>query len=452
SSALLRASMVAIVRQRIRNALVWTGSYCQTPVHIFWSFDSTLQDLYNNFNGIGINTPGYSSPGYNGAGACLWLNQSLSQSVTINTTFLNMAYTSFTLEVWAYANSLHNNNPYTDNAVFGQFQQNIQDHSLHIIIRNQRIYLGFFSDDLQGNQVLYPNQWYHMAYIYDYSTSTQYVYVNGYLDNSRNLSGPYQGTSGAMTIGTNGVNAPNNYFDGCLDSIAYFGRSKNASEVLYDATVVAYLCFDNSSLLDSGPLLINGTGTSYSYTPSGRVNTALTLSGSSSYVQITGLRRLGTSSRSYSVAIWINPTSVSGGTIMHLSSLTNGAQTSGWCLPIMGLTSSGHIAIDSWNGSDVPITGPTVPMNSWTHVAATYSSNNGERLYVNGTQYGSSSGAYSFSAGGVPMTITLGSSLLGMGACNTGTIQMGQYQGSLDEFQVYARELTAAEVLALANP
>ncbi|CAF1353248.1 unnamed protein product [Rotaria magnacalcarata] len=125
-----------------------------TPtVHIFWSFDSTLQDLYNNFNGIGINTPGYSSPGYNGAGACLWLNQSLSQSVTINTTFLNMAYTSFTLEVWAYANSLHNNNPYTDNAVFGQFQQNIQDHSLHIIIRNQRIYLGFFSDDLQGNQV-----------------------------------------------------------------------------------------------------------------------------------------------------------------------------------------------------------------------------------------------------------------------------------------------------------
>ncbi|CAF2049023.1 unnamed protein product [Rotaria magnacalcarata] len=409
-----------------------------TPtVHIFWSFDSTLQDLYNNFNGIGINTPGYSSPGYNGAGACLWLNQSLSQSVTINTTFLNMAYTSFTLEVWAYANSLHNNNPYTDNAVFGQFQQNIQDHSLHIIIRNQRIYLGFFSDDLQGNQVLYPNQWYHMAYIYDYSTSTQYVYVNGYLDNSRNLSGPYQGTSGAMTIGTNGVNAPNNYFDGCLDSIAYFGRSKNASEVF---------------LLDSGPLLINGTGTSYSYTPSGRVNTALTLSGSSSYVQITGLRRLGTSSRSYSVAIWINPTSVSGGTIMHLSSLTNGAQTSGWCLPIMGLTSSGHIAIDSWNGSDVPITGPTVPMNSWTHVAATYSSNNGERLYVNGTQYGSSSGAYSFSAGGVPMTITLGSSLLGMGACNTGTIQMGQYQGSLDEFQVYARELTAAEVLALANP
>jgi hypothetical protein len=64
-----------------------------------------------------------------------------------------MAYTSFTLEVWMYAQTLCNNSGCTDDAVFGQFQQNIQDHSLHIIVRNQRIYLGFFADDAQGNQV-----------------------------------------------------------------------------------------------------------------------------------------------------------------------------------------------------------------------------------------------------------------------------------------------------------
>ncbi|CAF5046158.1 unnamed protein product, partial [Rotaria sp. Silwood1] len=153
-------------------------------------------DLYNNFNGSGINGPTYSSPGYNGAGACLWLSQASSQSVTFNSTFLNMAYTSFTWEVWLYANTLHNNNPYSDNAVFGQFHQNTLDHSLYIIIRNQRIYLGFFNDDVSGNQVLSTGVWYHMAYIYDYSTLTQYVYVNGYLDTSRSQAGPYQGTSG----------------------------------------------------------------------------------------------------------------------------------------------------------------------------------------------------------------------------------------------------------------
>ncbi|CAF3713684.1 unnamed protein product [Rotaria sp. Silwood1] len=155
-------------------------------LRIFWGFDNNLQDLYNNFNGSGINGPTYSSPGYNGAGACLWLSQASSQSVTFNSTFLNMAYTSFTWEVWLYANTLHNNNPYSDNAVFGQFHQNTLDHSLYIIIRNQRIYLGFFNDDVSGNQ----------AYIYDYSTLTQYVYVNGYLDTSRSQAGPYQGTSG----------------------------------------------------------------------------------------------------------------------------------------------------------------------------------------------------------------------------------------------------------------
>lgn len=252
-----------------------------------------------------------------------------------------------------------------------------------------------------------------------------------------------------LTIGTNGVHAPNNYFDGCIDSIAYFARAKNASEILRDATLVAYLPFDGNTLRDSGPLAINGTGANFSYTVSGRRNAALALSVAGSYVQITGLRRFGIDSWPYSVAIWIYPASVAGGTIMHLSLRTDAAPT-GWCIPIVGFTSSGQIAILSWNFTNVAVTGPTVPLNSWTHVVGTYSPTNGLRLYVNGTVRGSA-GPYSFLAGGGPMTLTLGSSLLGLGACATGTIQMGQYYGALDELYVYARELTAAEVAAHAN-
>lgn len=220
--------------------------------------------------------------------------------------------------------------------------------------------------------------------------------------------------------------------------------------MLRDATLSAYLPFDGNTLLDSGPLSINGSGTNFSYTTSGRLNAALTLLGTSSYAQITGLRRIGTNSWPYSVAIWIYPTSLAGGTIMHLSSRTDGAQPGGWCLPIMGLTSSGQIAINSWNNSNVPVTGPTVPLNTWTHIVGTYSPTNGERLYVNGTLR-ASVGGYSFMAGSAPMTITLGSSLLGTGVCNTGTIQMGRFYGWLDEFYVYARELTATEVAAHFN-
>ena len=75
-----------------------------------------------------------------------------------------MAYTSFTLSVWVNANSLKNGTSSccSDNAVFGQFDQNTQDRSLHIIVRSQRIYLGFYGDDTQGIQVLQPHTWYHV--------------------------------------------------------------------------------------------------------------------------------------------------------------------------------------------------------------------------------------------------------------------------------------------------
>jgi hypothetical protein len=76
-----------------------------------------------------------------------------------------MAYTSFSLLAWVNAASFHNklNGSYSDNAIFGQFQSNTLDHSLHIIVRNQRIYLGFYADDIQGNKTLYPGFWYHLC-------------------------------------------------------------------------------------------------------------------------------------------------------------------------------------------------------------------------------------------------------------------------------------------------
>ncbi|CAF1690435.1 unnamed protein product [Adineta ricciae] len=55
-------------------------------------------------------------------------------------------------------------------------------------------------------------------------------------------------------------------------------------------------------------------------------------------------------------------------------------------------------------------------------------------------------------AGSIPMTLTIASSLLGLGVCNTGTIQMGQFYGSVDELRVYAREFSSLEVFALVNP
>lgn len=135
-------------------------------MRIFWPFDNNLNDLYNNYPGVGSNNPSYSSPGIDGYGSCLYLNASASQSVTIvSPPFLNMAQTSFSLVTWVYATSFNNvaSGSYSDNAIFGQFDNSTLDRSLHIIVRNQKIYLGFFSDDIQGSITLVPGVWYHVC-------------------------------------------------------------------------------------------------------------------------------------------------------------------------------------------------------------------------------------------------------------------------------------------------
>jgi len=431
---------------------IWTGSYCQTPGRILWPFDYSLQDLYNNFIAVGVNGPTYSSPGITGYGPCLYLTGASSQAAVVTTPpFLNMAYTSFSLLAWVYATTLHNTatgSPSSDSAIFGQCEQTVTDECLHITVRNQVIYLGFFGDDTAGNQALNTNTWYHMGYIYDYPSLTQYVYVNGVLQVSASPKGPYKGTSGNLTIGTNMIYYPNNFWNGCIDQVAYFGQSMTASQVLNYATLTVSYSFEGN-LLDGGSLFINGTGTSISYSSLGAVNESVALFGNPSYIQATGLVLLGTVGQAYSLAIWVKPSTVAGGTIIHVSAGTNGA--SGWCIPVLGFTSAGYVGVQSWNGGPVSITGPAINVNSWTHLATTYGSSNGIRLWINGTQYGAASGSYSFAAASTPVTVTLGSSLSGLGVCSTGVITMGQYSGYLDEFRLYSRELSSSDVLSLAT-
>ena len=221
----------------------------------------------------------------------------------------------------------------------------------------------------------------------------------------------------------------------------------SATEVLRDATLTVAYSFDGN-LLDGGSLAINGSGVSFSYFNSGRVNQSLALLVNSSYVQATGLVLLGTSSQPYSFSIWIRPTVVNRGTIINVSGTAAGL---GWCIPMLGFTSAGGINAHGWNSSPVTLTGPTAVTNVWTHLAVTYSPVNGLRLYVNGTQWGPGSAPYNYTAANVSVTLTLGSSLNGTGICTTGNITAGQYFGYLDQFELYSRELTASYVLGLAN-
>lgn len=117
-----------------------------------------------------------------------------------------------------------------------------------------------------------------------------------------------------------------------------------------------------------------------------------------------------------------------------------------------GLTSSGFVSVNVVNSSNraAPATAlSALSSNTWTHVAQTFSAANGNRLYINGTLVTTVS---SPSGTGVGPYVFIGTSLPGSQPCNHGVIANGQFNGSIDEFRVFGRELTADDVCQLAYP
>ena len=159
---------------------------------------------------------------------------------------------------------------------------------------------------------------------------------------------------------------------------------------------------------------------------------------------------MGTDNQPHSFSLWIKPTNISGGTIIHVSRFVTGDGT--WCFPLLGFSNSSNLIVQSWNSSSVTLVGPAVTINFWTHIAITYSTSNGTRLWINGNQYGSNSGAFNYTTLNVPVIVTIGSSLDGQNSCYSGGIEMGQYFGEIDEFQLYSRELSPTDINTLANP
>ncbi|CAF1106760.1 unnamed protein product [Adineta steineri] len=394
----------------------------------FWQFDNNTLDSISNLNGVAITSPTYVTPGITGSGYAINLIKNNTQYVTIaaNQIFAN---TSFTVEMWIYPTLLSD----IFYGLFSQHGASATDCLLYLILRYQLLYMGFFSDDLQGTTAVSVSYtWYHVTFVYDYRSRTQIVYLNGYQDGLRSPAGPYLGISGAINIGTfldsANITQPYNIY---IDQVSLTMRVKSASEILTDATLTTWHSFDSIPLQDSGPLgLITTTN-----------NVTLATGKIQSFVL------LGISNHSYSIALCVKRTSTGGGTLVHLSTQTNGQ---GWCVTLLGFRSTGEIVATNWASSGKEVVGPVLPINIWTHVASTFSTMNGLRFYINGI-YSAGTGVMNYGAAQQTVILTLGNPIAG-GSCNSMSIKTGIYSGYFDEFRVYSRELSVADVYTLANP
>jgi hypothetical protein len=242
------------------------------------------------------------------------------------------------------------------------------------------------------------------------------------------------------------------------------GYVRSACEILDDASLLAYYPFSTTGTLnDYSVNLCNGIASGIAAVSAGRVGQAISFVSNTSYFQSECFPKTRNYYPAFSVSMWINPTSTTGGgSLVHISSLSNG---NGTCYDLLGLTSSGAI-VAQWIAGAPSLnstSGPIIPANTWTHIAVVYQSSNGVRLYVNG-QYSSSSlntggfNVYEFGGAPAPWYMTLGNiSPAGSPTpvnCLSGSpaVASGAFLGAIDEFRLYNRDLNSEELCVLANP
>ncbi|CAF4836219.1 unnamed protein product [Rotaria socialis] len=149
-----------VLRQPLRQQLLVATTTTTTTTtavplsYMFWSFDSNYNDLYNNYNGVGMNSPTFSSPGYTGYGSALSVSSASSQYVLV-AAYKNMTYTSFTWELWVNPTTLST----TDGLMLGMCQTPSYSLCLYLMTRSSIPYFAFYGNDCVGSTVVPAGQW-----------------------------------------------------------------------------------------------------------------------------------------------------------------------------------------------------------------------------------------------------------------------------------------------------
>ncbi len=204
------------------------------------------------------------------------------------------------------------------------------------------------------------------------------------------------------------------------------------------AGLVAAYSFDAGSgttAADSSGRNNNGTLANAAWTPSGKFGAALTFNGTSSQVTVADNASLDLTN-AMTLSAWVNPTANSAAwrTLIlkeNTSNLVYALYSSGDTPSPEGMRVAGG-ATRSAVGTG------SLPLNSWTHLAATYDGAN-LRLYVNGV-------LASTTAATGNMANSAGALRIG------GNAIWGEYfAGRIDEVRIFNRALPATEVATMMN-
>ena len=134
----------------------------------------------------------------------------------------------FTISVWIKIKDYNVADVDKDISIIGAKGNSYQE-SIHVMVRSQKPYFGFFSNDLRGKTIIEPGRWYHLACRYNKLTGEQAIFVDGKLD-SRSLGHPaYKGREN-IYVGMSGFDS-NAYMNGEIDDLVIWSRTLGDEEI-----------------------------------------------------------------------------------------------------------------------------------------------------------------------------------------------------------------------------
>ena len=180
ASRSIHGSFRLTVRVFLSGAMI-VGQSLTTGEYL-WPFDSTFPNSSSACNDERITDPTFSPITITGYGSSLSLNASMKQSLSIAQSAFPLFNRSWTFEAWIYLFEVAS---VTDYPIIGQCDLSLAiDTCLHLGVRNTKLLLGFFHDDLNGDTTVTATRWYHTAFVFDSATLNQSLYLDGVLDNT----------------------------------------------------------------------------------------------------------------------------------------------------------------------------------------------------------------------------------------------------------------------------
>jgi Concanavalin A-like lectin/glucanases superfamily len=378
-----------------------------------------------------IGLPSYTnySGSFNGS------NQYLTVGTNSNWTFLNNGSSNFTVECWFNVPST--SSQYT----IVSTDATTSSIGTSILLNNNvagdvavQIYKGtpgssaLIINDTVGNRFS-TNTWNHLATVFNSSTSTCTVYMNGVSI----LSGTGSGFSSSaptytLAIGRYQYSAPGGYLNGYINNLritntaVYTSAFTPPTVPLSAITGTQLLTLQNATITDTSTnaftITNNGSVTTtstvqpfpqapitsyvYNFTSSGSLtyttntflNYAASFNGTSQYLSIANNAGFQFGTGDFTIECWVYTNSSATQRIISVSS------GSGLPYEFLLVNSTTSVYLDFFDGSTDISTGSNyVPQNQWVHLAATRQGTS-LKLFINGVVSGSSTNSTSLNATG----------------------------------------------------